>query len=51
VGVVVQNSAAKRSKKVELLEASDLAILKQGSDMRVKSEQLEILNRKVKHFE
>ena len=49
--MLVNNSANKRSKKAELLEASDLAILKQGSDTRVKSEQLELLNRRVKHFE
>ena len=48
---MVGNSASKRTKKAELVEASDLSVLKQGSDTRVKSEQLELLNRRVKNFE
>lgn len=33
------------------MDVSELNVLKQGSDTRVKSEQLELLNRRVKHFE
>lgn len=45
------NSTSKKSKKAELLEPVDLSVLKVGKDTRVKQEQLDLLNRRVKHFE
>ena len=45
------NSNKKRFKKANVLDAGELENLNKETDSRVKSEQLDLLNRKVKHFE